>query len=323
VNFNSAILAAAGEYLGEKEWPGARHNPVITGFFEGSGNASVQDDETPWCAAFVGSVLAQIGLQGTGKLNARSYMDWGVPVAMKEVMPGDVVVFWRGSPSGWQGHVGFVVRLEGDKVVVRGGNQTLAGSGGAVTDALYPLTQLLGFRRAVRQDEQKRPTLRHGARGGMVVVLQEQLARLGYHLGNSDGAFGSLTREAVLAFQADNGLAVDGVVGAQTWEALDRAQPRTPRDVDANELRRRGSTTVKSADTAEVALGVGAAAQTAQTVTKAAQEAEGALEVSTRLVTAYWPSLIVLGALLGAWLLVRHIRTARVNDARTGAHVGR
>jgi uncharacterized protein (TIGR02594 family) len=318
MNFNSAILAAAGEYLGEKEWPGARHNPVIVGFFSASGAPNINDDETPWCAAFVGAVLAQIGLQGTGKLNARSYLDWGVEVHIRDVMPGDVVVFWRGQPNGWQGHVGFVVRIDGDRVIVRGGNQ-----GNAVSDASYPLSQLLGFRRAVRQDDARRPILRHGSRGAMVLLAQDMLSRLGYHLGRADGIFGDRTREAVLAFQADNGLAVDGVIGGETWAEMDTAQPRARRDIDAAELRKRGSDTVKSADAAEVTIGLGAAVQAAQTVASAAADAEGALDTATRLVVAYWPSLLVLGALVAAWAVVRHIRAVRVRDAQIGAHIGR
>jgi len=242
-----------------------------------------------------------------------------VPVALRDVMPGDVAVFWRGTPTGWQGHVGFVVRLDGDRVIVRGGNQR----DDKVSDAPYPLARLLGFRRAVRQDESGRPILREGQRGAMVLTAQDMLARLGYHLGRLDGQFGPRTREAVLAFQADNGLAVDGVIGAQTWAALDTAKPRAMRDVSAADLRARGSKTVKSADTAEVAIGLGVAAEAVRTATQAAQEAEGALAVITRLVTEHWPSVLLLAGLAAAWVLVRQIRDARVRDARTGAHMGR
>ena len=52
------------------------------------------DDESPWCAAFVGAVLAECGLAGTGSLTARSYLKWGVP--------GDIAVLWRGARDGWE-----------------------------------------------------------------------------------------------------------------------------------------------------------------------------------------------------------------------------
>jgi len=63
------------------------------------------------------------------------------------------------------------------------------------------------------------PTLRKGSRGLYVEELQEMLDKRGYTL-KVDGKFGNETEEAVEAFQADNGLKVDGVVGAKTWGKL-------------------------------------------------------------------------------------------------------
>ena len=37
----------------------------------------------------------------------------------------------------------------------------------------------------------------------------------------ADGVFGSGTRDAVTAFQSQNGLAADGVVGPNTWGMLE------------------------------------------------------------------------------------------------------
>lgn len=58
------------------------------------------------------------------------------------------------------------------------------------------------------------PTLRRGARGDDVKILQR---RLGLH---DDGIFGADTDAAVRAFQRAKGLFVDGVVGRDTWGAL-------------------------------------------------------------------------------------------------------
>lgn len=60
------------------------------------------------------------------------------------------------------------------------------------------------------------PTLREGSRGLYVEELQEMLDKRGYTL-KADGIFGDKTLEAVEAFQADNGLVVDGIVGENTW----------------------------------------------------------------------------------------------------------
>lgn len=68
--------------------------------------------------------------------------------------------------------------------------------------------------------ESKRETLRRGDRGEDVVYLQTRLAAIGYGVGKVDGIFGIRTLEAVKAFQVDNDLAVDGIVGAKTWAAV-------------------------------------------------------------------------------------------------------
>lgn len=64
------------------------------------------------------------------------------------------------------------------------------------------------------------PILRFGARGKDVVMLQELLRDLGVFSGAIDGDFGALTEKAVIAAQNKLKLTADGVVGAQTWTAL-------------------------------------------------------------------------------------------------------
>jgi len=141
---SEAIHAAARAHIGTTEWPGARHNPDILAMFEAAGQP-MADDETPWCAAFAGAVLAQCGLSGTGSLTARSYLKWGVEVQPDDARPGDIVVLWRGSRNGWQGHVGFFDGFAngGRKIRILGGNQ-----GNAVSIQSYDRARLLGIRRA-------------------------------------------------------------------------------------------------------------------------------------------------------------------------------
>lgn len=65
-----------------------------------------------------------------------------------------------------------------------------------------------------------RPTVKQGARNVYVRYLQQKLTSKLYPLGNIDGIFGNATREAVVAFQRENGLSADGIVGPVTWQAV-------------------------------------------------------------------------------------------------------
>ena len=68
------------------------------------------------------------------------------------------------------------------------------------------------------------PTLKRGSKGSYVTLLQTKLIQLGYSLPRygADGDFGAETLAAVKAFQNDAGLTSDGVVGKDTWDALEK-----------------------------------------------------------------------------------------------------
>ncbi|MBD1865468.1 MULTISPECIES: peptidoglycan-binding protein [Trichocoleus] len=68
------------------------------------------------------------------------------------------------------------------------------------------------------------PTLRQGDSGAAVSELQQLLNTKGINIA-VDGIFGSATRAAVVQFQQQSGLAVDGIVGPKTWQALRRGGP--------------------------------------------------------------------------------------------------
>lgn len=63
-------------------------------------------------------------------------------------------------------------------------------------------------------------TLREGASGADVTLLQARLKERGFSPGSIDGTFGSGTEAAVIAFQRSQGLLPDGVVGSITAAAL-------------------------------------------------------------------------------------------------------
>lgn len=64
--------------------------------------------------------------------------------------------------------------------------------------------------------------------GDDVRLVQQRLADLGYgQVGVVDGIFGPATDAAVRAFQQQQGLEVDGIVGPQTWARLFNAVAST------------------------------------------------------------------------------------------------
>lgn len=68
--------------------------------------------------------------------------------------------------------------------------------------------------------------LRRGARSSSVLFLQRLLLSFLYPITSLDGVFGPETERAVRAFQQENGLGVDGVVGRNTWNALFNSKGR-------------------------------------------------------------------------------------------------
>ena len=65
--------------------------------------------------------------------------------------------------------------------------------------------------------------LQKGSKGEQVKALQRMLYAMGYALGTKnpcDGDFGAKTDAAVRAYQKDNRLTADGIVGEKTWTSL-------------------------------------------------------------------------------------------------------
>lgn len=132
-------LRVAFSYLGLEEYKGSKHNEEILEFWRRIG-APFKDDETPWCAGYVGGVLEEAEIRSSRSAAARSYTNWGVELDGPAV--GAVVVFWRGKPDGWSGHVGFVVgKDQRNNLMVIGGNQ-----GDAVNVKPFDTARVLAYR---------------------------------------------------------------------------------------------------------------------------------------------------------------------------------
>jgi len=109
----------------------------------------------------------------------------------------------------------------------------------AMTDELVRLDQSLQDTRAAIQSSEGRGVSGAGyvssdSEGAMIggmyrtpsgfeipsVNIQKALKKAGYYSGTIDGKVGPGTRDAIAAFQKDNGLTADGVCGRGTWAKL-------------------------------------------------------------------------------------------------------
>lgn len=115
---NQPWITEARRHIGLREVKGAQHAPEILQFWRDIKRGGIKNDETPWCAAFVGACLERAGIRSTRFESANSYLTWGVKLAQPVV--GCVAVFTRDGG----GHVGFVVGQDKDgNLQVLGGNQ--------------------------------------------------------------------------------------------------------------------------------------------------------------------------------------------------------
>lgn len=180
------------------------------------------------------------------------------------------------------------------------------------------------------------PILQSGSSGPFVQTLQNRLAELGYAPGSRDGHYGSLTRAAVLAFQADHGLRTDGVAGPATWTALETSKGRplgeSRRGASADDLRREGSSTVRGADAGAaggVVLGGAGAAGTVVEHLDTAEQGVGLMERVQRALWPFWDTIsdylpmILIGVGVAVVWQMHRIRKARVEDHRQGRNLGR
>ena len=76
-------------------------------------------------------------------------------------------------------------------------------------------------------------TLSKGSTGKQVKNLQVALAEQGYDVGNPDGVYGKKTEAAVMQYQMDNGLTVDGIAGKNTLGSLNSSANAQKVNIDS------------------------------------------------------------------------------------------
>ena len=140
---NITAFDLAQRFVGVKEVPGMRDNPMILSMLRLDGEWP-EHDEVPWCSAFVNYIAWLLRLPRSKKLNARSWLEVGHDPGTAAV-GFDVVILSRPEAGPSSGHVGFYAGeadLAPHTVGVLGGNQ-----GNTVSVVQFPVSRLLGIRR--------------------------------------------------------------------------------------------------------------------------------------------------------------------------------
>ena len=252
------VVSTAKKYLGCNEKDGSHrqiidryniHKPLARGY------AMKYTDA--WCATFVSAIAIELGLTDIMPTECgcpsmiELYKKLGRWQENDAYTPkrGDVIFYdWqdgadyaatdnKGSPD----HVGIVVSVSGGVVTVIEGNKndavayrTVKVNGRYIrgyglpdySSKSAPEDKPASGSATVTKKKcpyaQPSKNLRYGAKGNGVKWVQWHLNQTGEKL-SVDGAFGVLTKAAVLRFQKKHGLAVDGIVGPKTRAALRKA----------------------------------------------------------------------------------------------------
>jgi uncharacterized protein (TIGR02594 family) len=139
----------AQRFIGVKSVNGAASNAQVLAMLQ-LVTPTVNDDDVPWCSAFMNYIAWLLRLPRSKNLLARSWLSVGVTVGMDSAEVGfDVVILKRKGPDepGPEnltafGHVGLYAGREGDLLWVLGGNQNET-----VSITTFPVSRLLGIRR--------------------------------------------------------------------------------------------------------------------------------------------------------------------------------
>jgi hypothetical protein len=231
------VLKIARSYIGVKESPSNSNRQIFGEWYGWNG--------VPWCAIFVSFCLykAKMSLAEIPPTNTKgfAYCPYGVDYFKKQ---GKLdknpkvrdIVFFDWQKDGVSDHVGIVEKVVSpSKVVCIEGNTSYGdnSNGGQVMRRTRELSSILGFAHPdyngiVTTNGDEAPTWSGQyikltspmQRGNDIREWQEQMIENGYNLGvdGADGVFGPLSHEALIKFQKDRDLEVDGVIGSITWD---------------------------------------------------------------------------------------------------------
>ena len=143
---NPSWLTWARAEVGTKEIVGDQDNPRIVEYWTlGKVPLDVNDDETPWCAAFACAALEESGIRSPRTPRARGFLEKEANAKaltmaqIAECRLGAIIVLSsnRGAASG---HVGILTGVTKTHVILLGGNQ-----GNRVCEAPFPRNKIVGI----------------------------------------------------------------------------------------------------------------------------------------------------------------------------------
>jgi len=147
---NITAFDIASRFQNIKEIKGTVDNPQIMAMLR-LDNTWPQNDETPWCSAFVNYIAWLLRLPRSKSLMARSWIKVGEYIEMGNAQKGfDIVVLKRGA---WDqgpdvlnapGHVGFYAGHNKKEIYLLGGNQN-----NEVNISQYNMDRVLAVRRLI------------------------------------------------------------------------------------------------------------------------------------------------------------------------------
>ena len=192
------------------------------------------------CAQLTKFAAANAGLKlVSGASSQWNKTDWAEKGPIDKAPAGRVLFLYKRSKTGKpMGHTGIRLR-DGRTVDARGHKAGTVLSPSLASLGWTDYAILPGQTEDVADmPTNTRPTLRRGDKGDAVRDLQTMLVAQGYDLPGSgiDGDYGPETRGAVLAFQDDRGLKMDGIVGPETWAELESEQEKAEGKPEDNPL---------------------------------------------------------------------------------------
>ncbi len=101
---------------------------------------TIEDDSTfSWCSVALCYYAKKCGYEQPNSASARAWLK--MPILVLKPQIGDIVVFWRESPSSWKGHVGIFISKDLNSIYTLGGNQN-----NSILISAYSQDTLLGYR---------------------------------------------------------------------------------------------------------------------------------------------------------------------------------